>query len=125
MPRQTAARTARAEIAASGGVERQSRKPGPWKAMDSSRVARARYDSGRREVHVEFSNNGAPYVYEEVPPNIWRGFRRSQSPGRYIRNQLDQFPYYRAPVAFDEMDESLNAERLVEFEQAQDSEMPL
>jgi hypothetical protein len=85
--------------------------------MDSSRVERARYDSGTREVHVVFSNNGAPYVYQEVPPNVWRGFRRSGSPGKYINRQLNSFPYYRNPVPFEEMDDSLNADRLSEFEQ--------
>ena len=64
--------------------------------------ARARYDSGARQVQVEFSNNGAPYVYEEVPQNIWRNFRRSASPGKYINRTLNAFPYYRNPVSFDE-----------------------
>lgn len=103
MPRQTAAKVARAEIA-QHGVDQQ-RRPGPWKDMDSSRVARARYDSGARQIQVEFRNNGAPYVYEEVPPNIWRNMRRSASPGRYINRTLNNFPYYRNPVPFDEMDE--------------------
>jgi hypothetical protein len=103
MPKQTAAKAARSEIAQHG--INQQRKPGPWKQMDSSRVARARYDSAARQVQVEFSNNGAPYVYEEVPPNLWKNFRRSASPGRYINRVLDNFPYYRNPVSFDEMDE--------------------
>lgn len=104
MPKQTAAKVARAEIAKSG-VDQQ-RKPGPWKTMDSSRVGRARYDSGARQIQVEFSNNGAPYVYEEVPPNIWRNFRRTTSPGRFINRTLNNFPYYRSPVPFDEIDEA-------------------
>lgn len=103
MPRQTPAKAARTEIA-QHGVDRQ-RKPGPWKEMDSSRVAKARYDSGARQVQVVFSNNGAPYVYEEVPSNIWRNFRRSASPGRFINRTLNNFPYYRNPVGFDEMEE--------------------
>lgn len=108
MPKQTAARQARAEIAKQG-FETGSR-PGPWKVMDSSRVARARYDSGTRQVQVVFSNNEAPYVYEEVPQNIWRNFRRSQSPGKYINRTLNAFPYYRSPISFEDMDEALGQE---------------
>jgi hypothetical protein len=106
MPRQTPSRRARAEIAQHGFEERQ-RKPGPWKEMNSSRVARARYDSGTRQVQVVFANNDAPYVYEEVPQNIWRNFRRSTSPGRYINRTLNAFPYYRSPASFEDMDEAL------------------
>lgn len=106
MPKQTASRRARAEIA-QHGFEERTRKPGPWKEMDSSRVARARYDSGTRQVQVVFANNEAPYVYEEVPQNIWRNFRRSASPGKYINRTLNAFPYYRSPVSFEEMDEAL------------------
>jgi hypothetical protein len=54
-----------------------------------------------------FANNDAPYVYEEVPQNIWRNFRRSTSPGRYINRTLNAFPYYRSPASFEDMDEAL------------------
>ena len=106
MPRQTASRVARAEIA-QHGFDQTTRKPGPWKEMNSSRVQRARYDSAARQVQVVFSNNEAPYVYEEVPQNIWRNFRRSASPGKYINRTLNAFPYYRSPASFEELDDMM------------------
>ena len=63
-----------------------------------SRVSRARYDSGLQQVQVVF-RDGTPWVYDNVPTNIWRNFRRSASPGRYINRVLNGFNYYQG--AFD------------------------
>lgn len=66
--------------------------------MSSSRVVRARYDSGLQQVQVVF-RDGTPWVYDGVPQNIWRNFRRSSSPGRYINRVLNGYPYWQG--AFD------------------------
>ena len=71
-------------------------RPGPWRHMNSSRVARARYDSGLQEVQVYFAD-GTPWRYRGVPYNVWRNFTRSSSPGRYINRVLNGFEYERGP----------------------------
>lgn len=73
-------------------------KPGPWIPMSSSRVTQARYDKGLQQVQVEF-RDGTPWVYDGVPPNVWRSFRRASSPGKYINRVLNNYPYWHG--AFD------------------------
>lgn len=77
-------------------TERRAARPGPWLPFDSSRVAKGRYDSGLRQIQVEFAD-GTPWVYEEVPRNVWHNMRRSASPGRYINRVLNGYPYRRGP----------------------------
>jgi hypothetical protein len=68
-------------------------QPGEWVEMDSSRVNRARYDTGLQQVQVVF-RDGTPWVYDGVPEDVWLSFRSSSSPGRYINNVLDSYPYW-------------------------------
>ena len=70
----------------------QFSKPGPWYPMVSSRVSEARYDSGLQQVQVIF-RDGTPWQYTGVEKNIWRNFRRSASPGRFINRVLNNYPY--------------------------------
>jgi hypothetical protein len=37
--------------------------------------------------------DGTPWHYEEVPEQIWVGFKRNWSPGRFINDVLNNFPY--------------------------------
>lgn len=85
----------------SSEAARESR-PGKWVSMSSSRVNAARYDSGLEQVQVVFKD-GTPWVYDGVPQNVWRGFRRSASPGKYINRVLNGYPYYRG--SFDQTSE--------------------
>lgn len=78
-------------------TERESR-PGPWVAMNSSRLTEARYDRGLEQVHVRF-REGAIYVYDGVPENIWRNFRRSASPGKFVNRVLNGFTYWQGSDA--------------------------
>lgn len=39
--------------------------------------------------------DGTPWEYFDVPPNVWRNFRRVKSPGRFINRVLNQYPYSR------------------------------
>lgn len=73
-------------------------RPGPWVEMSSSRIARARYDKGLQQIQVEFID-GTPWVYDSVPQNVWRNFRRTTSPGRYVNRVLNNYPYWHG--AFD------------------------
>lgn len=79
----------------------QFSKPGPWYPMSSSRVTEARYDSGLQQVQVIF-RDGTPWVYDGVPENIWRNFRRSSSPGRYINRVLNGFSHYHGGFDYSE-----------------------
>lgn len=72
----------------------QFSKPGPWYPMSSSRVTEARYDSGLQQIHVIF-RDGTPWVYDGVETNVWRNFRRSASPGRFINRVLNNYTYYQ------------------------------
>ena len=65
-------------------------RPGPWLPFSSTRLNVARYDSGLSQVHVIF-RDGTPWVYDQVPRNVWRNFRRAPSPGRYINNVLNGY----------------------------------
>ena len=71
----------------------QFSKPGPWYPMVSSRVTEARYDKGLQQIHVIF-RDGTPWVYDGVPTNIWRNFRRSASPGKFINRVLNGYSNY-------------------------------
>lgn len=69
-------------------------RPGKWLPFQSTRVSQGRYDSGLAQVHVIF-RNGVPWTYENVPRNVWRNFRRSTSPGKFINRVLNSYPYHR------------------------------
>lgn len=99
---QSLSRSARAEIARSSGIIAEYR-PGPWKELDSSRMNQARYDASRRELHVVFKD-GTPWIYYDIPQNIWDNLRRSASPGKFVNRVLNAFPYSQAPADFDTMD---------------------
>lgn len=87
-----------------GGNPRESR-PGRWFPMSSSRVTEARYDSGLQQVQVVF-RDGTPWVYDGVPVNEWRNFRRSASPGKYINRVLNNHPYWRGSFNYASYEET-------------------
>ena len=37
-----------------------------------------------------------------MPRNIWKNFRRSASPGRYINRVLNGYPYWRGGFSYGE-----------------------
>ena len=39
--------------------------------------------------------DGTPWEYYDVPPNVWRNFRRVKSPGRFINRVLNNYDYGR------------------------------
>lgn len=63
--------------------------------FDSSRVAEAGYSPASHTLYVRF-NDGTPWQYNNVEPNVWRNFRRSASPGRYINRVLNNYSYGRS-----------------------------
>lgn len=39
--------------------------------------------------------DGTPWEYYDVPPNVWRNFKRVKSPGKFINRVLNNFDYGR------------------------------
>lgn len=62
--------------------------------FDSSMVNKAWWDPAKELLEVEF-NDGTRWRYEHVTKSIWRGFKSSGSPGRYVHGVLDQLPNHR------------------------------
>ncbi|MFE9525110.1 KTSC domain-containing protein [Streptomyces sp. NPDC006631] len=56
------------------------------------RTLAAGYDKDSQTLRVRF-RNGEVYGYYNVPPNVWRNFKRVKSPGRAINRTLNNFPY--------------------------------
>jgi len=50
------------------------------------------YDPKNAILRVTF-REGATYEYLGVPPRVWSTFQKVASPGRYIDDVLDQYPY--------------------------------
>lgn len=61
------------------------------------RTRAAGYDAATRTLRVEF-RDGTVYGYYDVPPNVWRNFKRVKSPGRAINRTLNNFAYSREEI---------------------------
>jgi hypothetical protein len=58
------------------------------------RTLAAGYNKDSRQLLVRF-RDGTPWVYYDVPPEVWRNFQRVQSPGKFINRVLNNYPYER------------------------------
>lgn len=58
------------------------------------RTQAAGYSKDTQTLRIKF-RDGAVYEYYDVPPNVWRNFRRWVSPGRGINRVLNHYPYAR------------------------------
>lgn len=58
------------------------------------RTVGAGYSKDTQTLRVKF-RDGAIYEYYDVPPNVWRNFKRVKSPGRHINRVLDNYSYAR------------------------------
>lgn len=47
----------------------------------------------RQELQVQWDDNGRAYYYANVPPNVWKNFRRSASPGKFVNRVLNNYSY--------------------------------
>lgn len=61
---------------------------------DRPRTLAAGYDKDSRTLRVRF-RDGTPWAYYDVPPRVWRNFKRVQSPGRFINRVLNSYAYSR------------------------------
>jgi hypothetical protein len=72
--------------------------PHDWWTFDSTRINEATYDSASERLYVRFvkpHGEGTPWTYENVPANVWRNLRRSQSPGRFVNRVLNNYSNHR------------------------------
>jgi len=66
-----------------------------WVQLQSSNIARIRYDASTLTLEVEF-HNGRMYQYFDVPMAVFQGLRTAQSPGGYLANNIKgHFRYAR------------------------------
>jgi hypothetical protein len=56
------------------------------------RTLAAGYDRDSQTLRIRF-RNGQVYGYYNVPPNVWRNFKRWHSPGRGVNRVLNNYPY--------------------------------
>ena len=83
-------------------IEHVRARPGRWLYPQSSRVVKMRYDFGLQQIQVVF-RDGTPWVYRDVPVQVWNSFRRSTSQGAFINRVLNDYPYHRGPSMFEEV----------------------
>lgn len=68
----------------------------PTRTSDAARprTLAAGYDSATHTMRIDF-REGATYHYYDVPPETWRDFKRSASPGKFMNRRMTQFAYGR------------------------------
>ncbi|WP_223166381.1 KTSC domain-containing protein [Nonomuraea sp. SYSU D8015] len=69
-------------------------RPTPSSFPPRPRTQAAGYSRRRKELRVQF-RDGSRYVYYQVPPNVWKNFKRVKSPGRFINRVLNHYSYER------------------------------
>lgn len=56
------------------------------------RTVAAGYDSKTQTLRIRF-REGQGYEYYNVPPQVWRNFKRVKSPGRFVNRTLNHYDY--------------------------------
>lgn len=62
------------------------------------RTLAAGYDPRTQTLRVKF-RDGPVYEYHDVPPRVWRNFKRVKSPGRAINRVLNFYDYNRMDLS--------------------------
>ncbi len=52
-----------------------------------SRSLSAGYDKDTQELTIQFEN-GQDYMFYGVPPDLWEGLQKSDSPGRFYNSRI-------------------------------------
>jgi len=66
------------------------------KVVESSMIQAVGYNAKTRELEVVF-NSGRTYLYEGVPPKIYKELMAAESKGRFMRAEIiDCYPCYEA-----------------------------
>lgn len=70
--------------------------------VDSSWVRAIGYDEAAKELWAEFDRSPDPYVYFEVPPEVYRELEGAESKGEFINLMIKpryKFEHRRLPLA--------------------------
>lgn len=73
-------------------------QPTPSINAPRPRTLAAGYDPKTQTLRVKF-REGAVYEYHDVPPRVWRNFKRVKSPGRAINRVLNFYEYNRMDIS--------------------------
>lgn len=57
--------------------------------IDSSNLVETEYDTATKKLVVEFKN-GTKYEYEDVPHQLYTGFRSSESQGKFFTTEISK-----------------------------------
>ncbi len=61
--------------------------------VESSMIHAVGYDAKTRTLEVIF-NSGGTYIYDDVPPKVYKELMAAESKGRYMKNEIiDVYPY--------------------------------
>lgn len=68
----------------------------PWNEVQSSNIARWRYDPDTNVMEIQFVSSDTTYSYDEVPRDVAEGIRFAGSAGQYFRNNIkDRYRFYK------------------------------
>jgi hypothetical protein len=63
--------------------------------VESSMIHAVGYDPKSKTLEVVF-NSGRTYIYEDVPPKVYKGLMVAESKGRYMRDEiLEVYSYHQ------------------------------
>lgn len=71
-----------------GGAERMTIESHQF---NSTNVQSATWDPDSKQLEVTFVRDGSTYTYDDVPKDVWDGFKGASSPGRYLQNSIAPF----------------------------------
>jgi KTSC domain len=61
--------------------------------VESSMIHAVGYDAKTRTLEVVF-NSGGTYIYDDVPPKVYKELMAAESKGRYMKDEIiDVYPY--------------------------------
>jgi hypothetical protein len=72
-------------------LSEQETMPEYFTYFESSRVVMAAYDRDSKRLYMKFVKprpEGTRWIYEGVPPNIWRNLLRAKSAGKFVNRNL-------------------------------------
>jgi hypothetical protein len=55
--------------------------------IESTNIVETEYDTSNKKLIVEFKN-GAKYEYEDIPHQLYTGFRMSESQGKFFNSEI-------------------------------------
>ena len=62
--------------------------------IESSNLVETEYDTATKKLVVEFKN-GAKYEYEDVPHQLYKSFRSSESQGKFFTSEISKKYKYK------------------------------